>query len=479
MTSTSKRDSIGDDWEDVGDDNLSIVSLPGSDEGEPVIGVAEPTLQESVHNGDSTTKTTTLHCNNEASSRYKDKGKEIATGSKSDGNHHHHDRRTEDHLPSSKSLEDQSTARPVFEPSASECLNFNPDECQQDGTGELLISADVNPNELLQNIDSVRAILRNTIHSVNDLATLHHETSEKARTICRTLAMQVDELKPIVAGYARAWRSTSGDIPLDPGLYSWLSGVQVKILGLQVELQDEVIRTTGGREQPTSRTLHGIWKDLETLEQQMDEFLPIMQVDFNEFQTQDMSIPTAPVGFENLKIESPTRSAPISIPQPTAHVSGRNAYHPSRPTNPISLLRSELYRLNDEIELAIESLSYLSQHLPHSAGKLAADIAEQYRRVLKTISTMLSNHGSEWIDHGLSGGLTYAEFAQLEADCIHDFATQLNKVRTSLEDMRRRFEPEFLESALHHEAKIGGDSALDQLEVLVQVLSATFCVETR
>jgi hypothetical protein len=194
-----------------------------------------------------------------------------------------------------------------------------------------------------------------------------------------------------------------------------------------------------------------------------------------------MSIPTGPVGFENLRTESPARSAPISIPQPAAHISGRNIYLPSRPTNPISSLRTELYNLNDEIELAIKSLSYFSQYLTHSAGKLAADIAEQYRGVLKTTSTMLSNHGSEWIDHGLSGGLTYAEFAQLDAECIRDFATQLDKVLISLEAVKRRLgvDSGLTEIDLHCEAMLAGDSALDQLEVLVQVLSATFCVETR
>jgi hypothetical protein len=92
--------------------------------------------------------------------------------------------------------------------------------------------------------------------------------------------MQVDELRPIVAGYERVWRNTSGDIPLDPGLYSWLSSVRVKALAMQVELQDEVKRTiqAGRSERTTNRVLHDIWKDLESWEQQMDDFLPIMQV---------------------------------------------------------------------------------------------------------------------------------------------------------------------------------------------------------
>lgn len=273
MASTSKRDSIADDWEDVGDDNLSIVSLSGSEEDVPVTELAGLTVREPAFTGASTTETTTVHGSDDASLRYTGKGREIGTESKSGENNSGDDRHNE-HLLS----QDCSTAQPLFAPSASECLNFEPDEFEQDGNGEPLVSGDVNPDELLGNIDSVREILHDTIHSGNELPTLQLETWGKALTLCRTLAMQVEELRPIVVGYARVWRNSSTDIPLDPGLYSWLSGVRAKALGLQVECRDEMTRTLGLRERTANRVLQDICKDLETFEQQMDEFLPILQV---------------------------------------------------------------------------------------------------------------------------------------------------------------------------------------------------------
>lgn len=272
---------IGDNWQDVGYDNFSVLSLSSSDEDELGTGKADSALQESASKCDSISETTTLHCDDDLTSRYKGKGKdkEIATESNLELDDVGHDRCTVD-LPPHRTLEDHSTARPLFEPTISECLNFDPDEHQQDDSGELHISEDVNPNELLRSLDSVCAILRDTILFVNNLTTLHHETSVKARKLCRTLAMQVDELRPIVAGYARVWRNTSSDIPLDPGLYSWLSGVRVKALALRVELQDEAWRTiqAGRSERTTNHVLEDIWRSLETWEEQMDEFLPIMQV---------------------------------------------------------------------------------------------------------------------------------------------------------------------------------------------------------
>jgi hypothetical protein len=67
---------------------------------------------------------------------------------------------------------------------------------------------------------------------------------------------------------------------LDPGLYAWLSGVRVKALGLQVELQDEVRYTLrpGRLGRSTNYDLQSIWQDLEDWKKQMDDFLPIMQV---------------------------------------------------------------------------------------------------------------------------------------------------------------------------------------------------------
>jgi hypothetical protein len=39
-----------------------------------------------------------------------------------------------------------------------------------------------------------------------------------------------------------------------------------------------------------------------------------------------------------------------------------------------------------------------------------------------TLSTHLTNHGSDWIDQSLGGGLSYEEFCRLDVDEVKSFA---------------------------------------------------------
>lgn len=299
--SASRRSSIGDDdWEDVGDDDLSVVSFPGSQDEKPAIGLADLPQHGSVLSGDLASDTRTTTSDDEASPRSNGKGKEVATDLELEeghgrGHHRHHS----DDLSSSAPSEDPMAMGQLYEPSDFKCLNLNPDHCQKDEDDRSSESQDIGPDysqkgeedhssesqdidldALLRDIDSVRAILCDTIHSVEHWATLRRETSEKARNLCGQLAMQLEDLTPIVAGYARIWKHTATDIPLDPSLPSWVSGVRVKVLALQVELQDEVklAPQAGSSVASTDGALHLIWEYLENCEQQMDDFLPIMQV---------------------------------------------------------------------------------------------------------------------------------------------------------------------------------------------------------
>ena len=163
--------------------------------------------------------------------------------------------------------------------STSVCVNFEPQQSQEHTVNR---PEDVNPNDLLRELDTVQNILAATIQSIDDLSTLHPETSAMANMPCCNLAIQLVELKPIVIGYARVWSATSMEIPLDPGLFAWLYGARIKALALQVELQEEVRRTLqqghSERGMEQNHVVCGICDDLKTLEQHMDDFLPIMRV---------------------------------------------------------------------------------------------------------------------------------------------------------------------------------------------------------
>jgi hypothetical protein len=268
----ARSDSIVDDWQDVGEDNLSVVSLPGSDD-EPATGLTNLTLEDANISGTLAIQPSTQPCVTEYDTDHDIQGTAVPAELQTRSSHGHRD---VGDVPLPMDIDTE----PLREPSVSECLDFDPDEDQRhEGDHPQQFHGIIDLSVLLQEIESLRAILRDTIDSVNQLTTLHDETSRKARRLCQALAMQVDGLQPVVAGYARVLERSTLDIPLDPSVQSWLTGVRIKALALQVELQDEAQRTLQtGRRESTSGVLHLIWEYLESYEQQMDDFLPIMQV---------------------------------------------------------------------------------------------------------------------------------------------------------------------------------------------------------
>lgn len=111
-------------------------------------------------------------------------------------------------------------------------------------------------------------------------------------------------------------------------------------------------------------------------------------------------------------------------------------------------------------------------------------------RLFETVSTSLSNHGSEWIESGLSGGLSYAEFAQLDVPDMQEYASELEQTVDKLESWRRAMSgmgPKCTVNTLtaarrDHDGDVvmhdpDRDVILEQLELLLQVLWAEFRVK--
>lgn len=326
--------------------------------------------------------------------------------------------------------------------------------------GDSSANVEINPIRLQKTLQSLRNILDDTAHSLSVLPALANTIREESLGICSLLSRQVAELIPIASGYAKVWQKSSRELPLDPGLYGWLSGVRVKVLALQAEVRS--ISRQNSSDVPISYfpDLLSIWHDLEDYEKKMSDFLPIIQVDFDEFQTQKMSIPIASSADTGPAIPI-RRSDPIDIPQPsTPSYAVPPPLGPLGPSNHVWLLRHELYRLKDVIQQTIDRLSNTSG-LSNSAAALAADISALYTKLFDTLGFALSNHSSEWIDSGLSGGLTFAEFLDLDTESIRDFAAQLEAtMRAMPTESRQSWSPRW-------------DIQLERLEMLVQVLSAT------
>lgn len=480
-----ERNSIGDGWEDVADDNLSVISLPASEGKEHVTGSTTRTLQDPVLADVTIKDTIAPRFLNKVATQpgEKGEGQHTVTGSKLEDGHGHECLYTSE-TPSA--IEAGSTSG-----DASKYLHLDRRGCEEDAVAP---SENATPDDFLRNHNFLSKVLDDTIHFINNLTTLHPSIADETFAVCLSLATQVAELKPILVAYARTCFSTTIETPLDPGLFTWLSEVQVTASAFRSELQDKVKRTAPGTVDPPfmSHTLRDILDVLKTHEQQMEAFLPIIQVyvlsmllrpyprrysrdhfvtlypsrvlpltvtyakirDFNEFQTCRMNIPTS-------------RLEP--------------AYRPTV-TYTSSATRSATYRLRDEIQRASKSILQASQcSLLDPASEMAAAMAQQYSRLFVTISTMLSNHGSEWIDHALSGGMTHMEFVQLDAMEVTEYADNLRHAVDNLDGLRLQWREACARGTGADDQRQAifsahGNSALEQLDMLMQVLSATFRV---
>ena len=123
---------------------------------------------------------------------------------------------------------------------------------------------------------------------------------------------------------------------------------------------------------------------------------------------------------------TPTPSSPIDIPQ--AQLQDSSAHRPDtpplHPSSHIWTIRHQMYFLKDEVVRIMEwlSVAQTTEDSESSQNDLLKALHERYRQLFDTVSIILSNHGSDWIEHALAGGLTYIEFAQIDSAFIHNAA---------------------------------------------------------
>ena len=193
-----------------------------------------------------------------------------------------------------------------------------------------------------------------------------------------------------------------------------------------------------------------------------------------------MNLPLAAIDWSS--DGAPVRSAPIDIPQPVSSGSPQSSRPArSRPSSDGWLLRRGLYSLKDELQRCIELLTKAIDELQPSQKALASDVTKSYQSISQAISVLLSNDGSDWIESGIAGGLTYAEFLELDADCIRDFTLQLERMVDDIDPERwqKQLESPWKYPCEPRPAPPGSidslvnEGLLDRLESLAQVLAAT------
>ncbi|KAK3689532.1 hypothetical protein B0T22DRAFT_173463 [Podospora appendiculata] len=487
----ASRNSLSDDWEDIGDDNLSVISLPGSDtEEESAAESVSPSSPQHVTSAsrsprrsstgspnsipirpaprgsppryiDTLSDSTTLRGQQEAGQSVRDKGKAPATTEREDTGSS-----SSSGFIQSQPLADpfQGFQDPPYPDYSDDSDEERLDDSEEEQVDELFDdgSRDANPLFIHRTLMSVREHLDDTAQVVRGTASPILNMLGSSILVCDLISEQLTELVPIVSGYADFFYASSRDCPLDPGLHGWLSGVRVKLLSLQAEAQ------TLNRE-PTLharriQVLEKIGENLFDYQKKMAEFLPIMQVDFSEFQTRQMNMPTSRPSDAGAIIDSPDRSAPIDIPRPPTP--GARCTFFQGPSNNVWLLRHELYALKDLVGQTISKLSNMS--LNRSMLAQGSATSRVYEKIFNTLGILLSNHGSDWIESGINGGFTHAEFLEIDPHCVRDLAGQLTALLRSTDELDGWRQP------LHLRHEIDDNQQLEELEVIGQVLEAMF-----
>ncbi|KZL74359.1 hypothetical protein CT0861_02063 [Colletotrichum tofieldiae] len=232
---------------------------------------------------------------------------------------------------------------------------------------------------------------------------------------CHALMTQISELRPILSEYATQWGKPLGakDIPLDPSLSLWLSSLQaiVSKLRRKSRLWSRQANTEEGKK--VHSALLKLDAALNNHIKQMNDFLPIIQVDFNDYRTQNMPFPTEVIDGEN---------------KTTKHAGSI----PPRPTDRLSQVRSAMYSLKDQLQKTVEILAISQNFLPEAASTTASDIVRRLGSTFNAASLALTNNGSEWLESDLGraqiGLLSHAEFSNLDPRTLHDFKVRLQQI---------------------------------------------------
>ncbi|KXJ91580.1 hypothetical protein Micbo1qcDRAFT_163355 [Microdochium bolleyi] len=269
---------------------------------------------------------------------------------------------------------------------------------------------------------------------------------------CVKLKSQLASLAPIAKGYTMHWlpeRSNGGrSLPLDPGLHDWLSRLREALLAAEQRLIEALgDRDSAEADMDADEDVERHTEMLTDLWAQMDEFLPIIEADFDEFHTAAMTFQSL---VDSDDTQRTSRTHPPSdppcfttLPTTRRHETTHRQSRPG-PNDVIFQLRRELYALKDQIVATTEELAQFqtSRTSPPTAGTATADVSHasspiavsvtdittSFSTLKAALERILSNNPSDWLDYSITGGLTYIEFARIRPDTVAALRAELQKV---------------------------------------------------
>ncbi|RYO98376.1 hypothetical protein DL764_007103 [Monosporascus ibericus] len=412
--------SISEDWEELVDDAFSVISVSTSDD---FNGNCQSSSNECLIHASSPTNPTVGQCSlpsrgiNSLPIRAEPHGV-IAPDTNSD------DGRAPDENAQDDEVERQGMdMKDVTEPEESSNQSFYKSLDWDNVDPTFLLKID---NSLIKLITQITGLLefKGNLSLPNGALDVKYG--------CQKLLGYLQQLSPVLEGYSKHWdpKHATGNIPLDPGLKTWMLKLRIELLSLEDKLQKDINRQAAPTQvarglRPRVPDVSEYDKPLDassyvqilaTFSAQMEVFMPILETDYNDFHTAGMTFPS---------IEEKEQPPPQTTDNSAGPCQSRPGYH-------LWYLRRELYELKDQISACISDLDTIQQGGATKDSCLVVLIASSYRSIKASLDLMLSNHPSDWIDHSLNGGLTYAEFCELDPDIIRSLNLRLKEITDDL-----------------------------------------------
>ncbi|KAG9254794.1 uncharacterized protein F5Z01DRAFT_94584 [Emericellopsis atlantica] len=267
---------------------------------------------------------------------------------------------------------------------------------------------------------------------------------------------QMNVLGPVVHDCACFYRMHHGDmdsddLPLHGDLPSWTGQLHDFLLTFQsqadavVSGRSQIFEMLSALEQPDEQ--------LTMLRQTMDDFLPLIEADFDAFKTKYM-------GFDK--------------PEPrTNRVVSRDD------SQTVAALRTAFYRLHDEVRQTLDLIVEIHTSKGNSAIATSAPLViSSLSNVRDAIMNIVTNNPSEWMESDLNTSrriLSYPAFISLSPEMLSDVTDQLKQVRQQLDvtndpDMGQSFSRDVLHA--HQVVLLTEGGQLEELQSTANFLES-------
>ncbi|KAI8281713.1 hypothetical protein K4K56_011663 [Colletotrichum sp. SAR 10_98] len=302
-------------------------------------------------------------------------------------------------------------------------------------------------------LQSLSRMLRDTSPA---LCIMHLKHATKVLPACKSLLAQVDSLTPILAVYAAKCNqptATARDVPLDASLMMWIASLSRTLWEIGFEFKIVESNNHGSSSPKRAPSLETLVGELESAAKQMDEFLPIIQADFAEFQKKPMYV------FPGI----------TAAPAPKYEIETPNDYQRPR-------IRQTMYGLKKEMQHAISILKDGQRWLPDAAKVIVGDVTNGMGILFDVVGGIMASNGPAWIEDltsetGRPRLINHSEFGNLDPIVIEDYSARIQQIcglvhidaaesRTWSEEMIRE----------HHVCMLIEQQQIDSLEHIVSVL---------